>query len=554
MSDALALTPAPADFTQVHAARPDWLTRVEAMVPAQHRAKLVPAAIAALSVIVAAVLWSWLAAPGTRALVPGLTEADRALVVAALDTGGIGYTLNDDSGEVEVGEGDYHRARMLLAAQGLPKSAPAAAAALTDIPLGSSRAVEGERLRQSREADLARTIEAIDVVEQVRVHLAVEARSPFVRDRAAPTASVLLRIAAGRSLADAQADAIVHLVASSVPGLAPDAVSLVDQNGHLLSGRGLAGSSPAEQQLRLQAEVEERHRQTLVALLTPMLGEGQFSAQVTAELDFSERQATRETYPDGDARLTREEGSRDNGTSAGGGVPIGIPGALSNRPPAEAVVTDAPPGAAPAPAAASAGTSSETYARQFQLGREVSVTRGASGVVSRLSVAVALANPPGRAARNTADIAAIEALVKGAIGYNAARGDVVTVSARPFVAPGADAAPAWWQASWLVGLVRNISALLVLILGFFLIVRPMLRRADARGRQRAEAQAALALPGFAVSNGAPVAPADLSRISEAPTWTQRAALVRDFVSAHPERSTAVIRSLLQTAGEGADAR
>jgi flagellar M-ring protein FliF len=553
MSDTLALPPSTADFTQLHPARPDWLTRVEAFVPPQHRARLLPAAIGIAALVVAAILWSWLAAPGTRALVPGLTEADRALVVAALDTGGVGYTLNNDSGEVEVSEGDYHRARMLLAAQGLPKSAPAAGAALTDIPMGSSRAVEGERLRQSREADLARTIEAIDVVEQVRVHLAVEARSPFVRDRSAPTASVLLRIAAGRSLADAQADAIVHLVASSVPGLSPDAVSLVDQNGHLLSGRGLAGASPAERQLRLQAEVEERHRQTLVALLTPMLGEGRFTAQVTAELDFSERQATRETYPEGDARLTREEGSRESGDSAGGGVPIGIPGALSNRPPPEAVVTAAPPTAAPATAATNA-PSNETYARQFQLGREVSVTRGASGVVSRLSVAVALANPPGRAARNTADIAAIEALVKGAIGFNAARGDVVTVSARPFVAPGTNADPAWWQAAWLGGLVRNVSALLVLLLGFFLIVRPMLRRADARNTARVEAQAALSLPGLAASGAAPGAPADLSRISDAPTWTQRAALVRDFVSAHPERSTAVIRSLLQTAGEGADAR
>lgn len=535
------------------------LTRLGDQLPPALRQRIVPAAILLAALAVAGLLWSLIGAAPARQLLPAMSDADKGLVAAALDSGGIAYALDDSTGAIEVSADDYHRARMLLAAEGLPQSPPAAQGLLDSIPLGSSRAVEGERLRLSREADLARTIEAIEAVESARVHLAVEQRSAFVRDRAAPAASVMLRLSGGRSLTDAQTDAIVHLVASSVPGLSPQAVSVVDQGGRLLAGAGRQGNSAADQQLRIQAETEERLQAALTALLTPIVGADNFTAQVNAQLLFDERQATRETYPEAEQRLTREEGSRETG-EANGGLPTGIPGALSNRVPADPAVTAAPPPAEPANgvAGAAAGPTSETFSRQFQYGREVSVTRSASGTVRRLTVAVALANPPGGRARSQAELQAIERLVQGAVGFDAARGDVVTVTARPF-APGADAAAvSWMDSPWLDTAIRAGGALLAILALFLFLVRPLLRAAAQR-REAAEAAAAAALPAggepgtnmAVIATEPPASAAELDRIMAARTWTERAALVRDYAAQHPDGATQVIHDLLRDKGEPA---
>jgi flagellar M-ring protein FliF len=530
---------------------PMAFSRLGDQLPPALRARIVPVAILLGAALAALLIWSLIAASPARQLFPAMAEEDKALVAAALDANGIAYSLDQGSGAIAVAEDDYHRARMLLAAEGLPR-APAAAAGLLDtIPLGSSRAVEGERLRLARESDLARTIEAVEAVEQARVHLAVEQRSAFVRDRSAPAASVMLRLRGGRTLTEAQTQAIVHLVAASVPGLAPDAVSVIDQGGRLLSGAGRAGNSMADQQLRIQAETEERLRQALTSLLTPMVGADNFSAQVNAQLTFDERQATRETYPEAEQRLMREEGSRETGDS-GAGIAQGIPGALSNRVPPVPTATDTPPLVAGAPTAgvSANGSTSESYNRQFQWGREVSVTRAASGTVRRLTVAVALANPPGGRPRGTAEINAIRSLVQGAVGYDAARGDVVTVTARVF-APGenGDAAASWKDSPWIDTGIRAGAALLVIIALFFFLVRPMLRAAAAR-REAAALNPPL-LAGPASGAEPPASPAELDRIIGAQNWTERAALVRDFAAQHPDASTQVIHDLLRQK-EGAD--
>lgn len=538
-------------------AAPAPLARLLDQVPPAWRSRIVPAAIVTGALAATALIWSIVGATPDRSLLPALGDEDKALVAAALDAGGIPYTLDAASGAIAVGEGDYHRARMLLATEGLPKAPPAAGAMLDNLPMGSSRAVEGERLRLARESDLARTIEAMDAIEQARVHLAVEQRSAFVRERAAPAASVMLRLRAGRTLSDAQTDAIVHLVAASVPGLSPDAVSVVDQAGRLLSGPGRDGASPLDRQLRLQSETEERLRQSLVALLTPVVGADNFSAQVNADLRFDERQATRETYPEGDARLAREEGRRETGDA--GGVPVGIPGALSNRVPPDPVVAAAPPTpGAPADPAATPVPTNETYARQFQLGREVSVERAATGTVRRLTVAVALANPPGGRPRSAAEIAAIEALVKGAVGFDAARGDVVTVTARRFAPVDAAAAAPWWEGSWTDTAMRAGAALLLILLLYALIVRPLLRRVAPAplvpepmtpAMLLAQPDAARRIDGGSGEVAAPVA---LERIAEAPGWAERAGLVRAFVAQHPDRSADVMHQLLRGSVEPTD--
>jgi flagellar M-ring protein FliF len=232
---------------------------------------------------------------------------------------------------------------------------------------------------------------------------------------------------------------------------------------------------------------------------------------------------------------------------------MGIPGALSNRVPPVPTLTETPPpanGAAAGTAAPGTGATSESYNRQFQYGREVAVTRSASGTIRRLTVAVALANPAGGRPRGTAEINAIRSLVQGAVGFDAARGDVVTVSARGF-APGvdSDAAASWMDSPWIATGGRAGAALLVILALFFLIIRPMLRAAAAR--REAEALTPPLLGSPLPEAEVRATPAELDSIMGAANWTQRAALVRDFAAQHPDASTQVIHDLLRQK-EGAD--
>lgn len=516
-------------------------------------------------VATAGAAWLALREPPQRDLFRALPDTDKSAVAQVLDQNGIQYDF-DNAGGMTVGEDDYFKAKMMLAAQGLPKSAPDGNSMIDSLPMGASRAVEGEKLRSARELDLARTIEAIDAVETAKVHLAVEPPSVFLRDRAKPSASVMLRLAQGRSLTAAQVSAIVHLVASSVPELNPDDISLVDQNGRLLSDNG--GDAGDDRQLAIQTKMEDRYRQSVIALLTPILGEGKFSAEVHAELNFAERQATRETYPQDEARLRAENGSwSSDPRGQGAGEASGVPGALSNQAPVNPTVTQTNPngqaveqgqtaeGEKPAAPSLPPMKTEESFNRSFELGREVSVVKDATGTVKRLSVAVALDNGADGKPRSAQEIAALEALVKGAVGFDQARGDVVALSSRSFVKADAVETP-WYEASWMGPLVRNLSALLVVLLLVFGIGRPVLKRRAAQQAAQAEEKAA---QGAAIGREitgeigrqASLAPADPARpvtldmISSTHDYAQRADLIRNFVKQDPDRAALVVRDLLK---------
>ena len=514
-------------------------------------------------VATAGAAWLALREPPQRDLFRGLPDADKSAVAQVLDQSGLAYDF-DKSGAMTVAEDDYFKAKMMLAAQGLPKSAPDGNSMIDSLPMGASRAVEGEKLRSAREMDLARTIEAIDSVESAKVHLAVEPPSVFLRDRAKPSASIMLRLASGRTLTDAQVSAIVHLVASSVPELSPDQISLVDQNGRLLSNND--SNAADDRQLAVQGKIEDRYRQSVIALLTPILGEGKFSTEVRAELNFAERQATRETYPQDEARLRTETGSwaSDPRGQGAGGEASGVPGALSNQAPVNPTVTQTNPNGQavsqgtqanqPATPASAPMKTEETFNRSFELGREVSVTKDAVGTVKRLSVAVALDNGADGKPRSAQEIAALEALVKGAVGFDQARGDVVALSSRSFVKAEEVVAP-WYEADWVSPLVRNLSALLVALLVIFGIGRPLLKR---RAAAQEAAAANMAAQGqkigreisTEIGRQASVAPAGgqavtLDMISSTYDYAQRADLIRNFVKQDPDRAALVVRDLLK---------
>jgi flagellar M-ring protein FliF len=512
MSGSLALAEPPSSR-----ASSAWRLRLESIVaqPAVRRSWPLIAAVGAL--LAGLLLWSVLRSPDTRPVYPGLADADKAAVADALRTADFAVTIDPASGTVQVPAAQVAAARILLAGQGLPKAAPTGGTMLGTMPLGSSRAVEGAQLKLAAERDLAASIAAIDAVERAEVHLATPEASVFVRDRAAPTASVLVVLAAGRTLSDAQVRAVAHLVASAVPGLAPGAVSIVDQSGALLSGDD-ADLGESGRMLDVEARTAAQLRQRIVQLLTPIVGAANFTAQVTADLDFAETAATRESLAPG--MLVSEQGS--SATETPPAPARGIPGALSNTIPQAAQVSTMPPlTAAPTPPAPTGSTS---FTRSYEVGKAVSVTRAARGTLRRLSVAVvvrdeALGAPKGRAAR----LATLTGLVRSAVGFDARRGDVVTLAAQGFVAGETSSVPAWWQA-YLSGAGQGVLGLAGLAMLVFGLARPWLRARTAERLAVAETAAV------------PVALLD---------YDAKLAETRLLAGNDPARATAVLRGLLR---------
>jgi flagellar M-ring protein FliF len=521
-------------------------------------------------IVAAALAWMALSTPAQRTLFPSLADSDKAAVTAALSQANIDNHIDPDTGAVTVSRDDYSKARMLLASQDLPKAAPGGYAILDNMPMGTSRAVEDERLRQARESELAQSIEEIDAVDSARVHLAMPEQSVFVRDNAAPSASVVLKLQPGRSLDDAQVSSIVNLVASSVPGMKADSVTIVDQMGNLLSKPG--GEDPAttasDDRIAFQNKVEDKYRTQLVQLLTPLVGAGNFSTEVQADVDLDQTQATRESY-DKDGALSAEQGNWT--TNAGDDQqPSGIPGALSNTPPPASTITApgakpaaAKPAAAPAagaakpgaPAAAASGAmpdsqkASDTYTRNYDLGREVSVTQATPGAIKRLSVAVLLRDPGTGKPRSPAEIDQITQLVRAAVGYDPSRNDQVTVISSKF-APTTDLddATPWYQAAWIPVVLRNVTAIVVVLLVLLFGVRPLaktlLKKRDEAGQPR------LALGRDGAAGGEANAPAvSLDMLESGRGYDDRVGLVRGFTRDNPTRAALAVRDMIRSDAE-----
>lgn len=516
--------------------------------PAVQRA--LPAIAMTSAIGIAALAYFTMQSSPQAQLFAGLDDMDKAAVAEALQTQGIAHSIDASTGALTVDADKLHQARIALAGQGLPKAAPSGDSLIAALPMGSSRAIEGEALRSAREADLARTIETIDAVKSARVHVAAAEPSLFVRDDKPSTASVMLTLQNGRSLSDGQVQAIRFLVASSVPGMNADQVSVIDQRGALLSDTASGSDMKAFQ---LQVQIEDRFRRALDTLLGPMLGAGNYSVEVHADVDMSESQATRESFPENDRAMTSEQVTR---TVSGQGTPpaVGIPGALSNQPPQATTVTANAPTPTPTAAPTPGTESNENAARAFEVGREISVTHSPQGKLRRVSVAVALNQ--GKKALTQADMTKIDSLVKGAIGFDATRGDQVAISQRPFVQVEAEE-PAFYDQAWFLPLVKQVGAILAALLAFLFIGRPLIRAAKARAAERAERNAALEETLLAATDGRPAlaSPAagreiTLEMIEQAPSYETRANLVRAFVRQDSARAALVVRQLMQ---EGARA-
>ena len=498
----------------------------------------------------AALAWTMVATPPQKILFSGLSDADKAAASEALSQAKIDSHIDGQTGTLTVAEDDYYKARMLLASQNLPKATPGGYAILDQLPMGVSRAVEGERLRQARETELAKSIQEIEGVTDARVHLAMPENTVFVRDNAAPSASVIVRLAGNHTLAEAQVRSIVNLVASSVPGMKPDAVTIVDGAGTLLTKPGGANALGAsEERIDFQRQVENKYREQLTQLLTPLVGAGNFSAEVQADVNLDETQATREAY--GKEGALRAEQGNWTGNQSDPAAAGGIPGTLSNTPPPAAQVkagqAAAPAGAATPPPGGKVPDSlkqSDQFSRAFELDKEVSVTRAVPGGLKRISVAVVLREPEGGKPRNPQEIAQITDLVRAAVGYDTARNDQVTVISRKFAgASEEEAKAAWYDAGWFPVVARNLTALVIALLVLFVGLKPMLKMF---GKKRAE-------PGSDLGEFAMTRPQGVSveALENAQGYEDKVKLVRDFTRDNPTRAALAVKDMIRSDGKAA---
>jgi flagellar M-ring protein FliF len=419
-----------------------------------------------------ALTWASLSPAPQRVLYSSLSDSERAEVAAALDKASIGYTIDNATGALTVGEDDLYRARMTVASDGALAAPESGADMLNALPMGASRTLEGDRLRAAQERELTLTIAEIDGVEAVRVHLARGERSVFVREEVPPTASVMVRMARGRQLSDTQVAAIANLVAGAVPGLSIDAVQIADQHGRLLSQPRGENSD----RLDLQARLESKLRTQVEQLLGPMIGVENFSSEIQVELDMNEVTSARESY-DKDGAVRRETTQRSQ--TGGAGTAMGVPGVLSNSPPAQPEAEGrAPMGTQALAQAPAQGMGESSASRTYELGREVAVSNIVPGSIRRLSVAVALNQDALKDAKQ-ADITKFERLVTAAVGADPNRGDTVAVIVRPFQVAEMEEIP-FWETGWFAMLLRYGLALIAVLLVLFLVVRPVVKSLTTR--------------------------------------------------------------------------
>ena len=418
--------------------------------------------------------------PQRTTLYAALPEAEKARVVDALRNSGVDVALDPTTGDVIVPVADYHSSRMTLAAQGLPTSVPDGYSAVADIPMGSSKSVENARLKQGQEIELARSISEIDGLVAARVHLAIPEKSVFARASTPPTASVFVQMENGRSLSHQQVDAIVHLVSSSVPHMAKNDVTVVDQHGNLLSrppqdSAGMLSDAQLEHRIRL----EDIYRNRVIALVSPIVGAGNVTAQVNLEMDFTRSEVTEEIVdPEGNA-LRSEQRSTEFSSEMNA---RGVPGATTNRAPTQTEM-EKKQGDNSDSSAMNNRSSSEV--RNYEISRTVSTTQRPTNQIMQIQAAVLVreleAVNPETGVMEAQEIPQekldeIRALVADAIGVDNERGDSLTVSSSTFVSSLEGVKKPWYDMDWAVTIMSQSLTILIMAVVVLGVIRPLINR------------------------------------------------------------------------------
>ncbi|MGQ4880142.1 flagellar basal-body MS-ring/collar protein FliF [Billgrantia sp. LNSP4103-1] len=452
---------------------------------------------AMVAIVVALMMWA--REPEYRVLYSNLTEADGGRIISELETRGVPYRFSEGGTALLVPGDSVHSLRLQLAEQGLPRGGNVGFELMDSQAFGVSQFAEQVNFQRGLEGELSRSIESLGPVERARVHLAMSRDSVFVRDREPAKASIIVTLEPGRVMGEGQVAAIVHMVSSSVPDLASENVTVVDQNGRMLSQPNSQGRGLDATQLDYIAEVERSFQKRIESILAPILGRESVSAQVAAQIDFSRREETSERFgpnqpPNEAAVRSRQSSLSYNG---GDGVALGIPGALSNT----------PPGTAPSPieelptdeegelteeakqSLQALNNLQQDDVVNYEVDRNIQHIQHRQGQVTRLSAAVVVdyreeRNEDGewqRVPLSDAEVAQIERLVRQAIGFSQARGDEIEVVNSPFSRIVEEAEELeWWQSPEVHQLALTIGRYLLvalgILLGYLLVLRPLIKR------------------------------------------------------------------------------
>lgn len=464
-------------------------------LPAFRQIGLMIGLAASVALGVAVALWSQ--TPTYSLLYGNLSQRDAASVTEALQKSAIPFKIDATTGAVMVASAQLQNAKLKLAADGLPKGGSNGFEMLSeDQGFGTSQFVEAARYQHALEGELAQTISSIRNVESARVHLAIPKRSVFLRKQEEPTASIVVNLYGGRSLDEGQVSSIVHLVSSSVPHLNSSQVTVIDQRGNLLTaGGGASEVGMTSTQFAYTRKVEDSYVKRVEDMLSPLIGAGKVRAQVAAELDFTTTEKTLESFNPDLPALRSEQTSEDQSSSNASG--LGIPGTLSNQPPAGG--TTIPPGT-PGSSTDSNGNSSKRTTRNYELDKTISHTRLASGEIRRLSVAVVLDDKQTVDGKGAAthtpwapeDIVKFTTLVKESVGFNAQRGDSVQVINAAFQPiPEVEPLPEQpiWEKPWVWDVLKQAAGAIGVLILIFGVLKPTLRSLTEKGVAHAGALA-----------------------------------------------------------------
>jgi flagellar M-ring protein FliF len=528
---------------------------------------------AAIAVGVGVMLWA--IGPTYSLLYSNLAAEETAQITQALDSARIPYKLDGAGNQISVPAEHLASARLKLAAQGLPESGGGVNAMTKDPGFGVSQFMENARYQHALETELARTIASVTNVQGARVHLAMARQSAFVSDRRPGSASVFLQLKAGRRLDAEQVQAITNLVASSIPELSAAQVTVIDQAGRLLSSPDSASEEGLRDKMfEFAHRLEESYANRIQELLTPLVGPGRVRAQVVAQVDMASTESTREQF-NPQSQVVRSESTSEEAAKNGAVGAGGVPGALTNQPPQPGVAL--PPGAQPTvaqsgatpPGAAgstpnnAAGTEvtgpdskSRQSTRNYEIDRTMAYTRTPAGRVTRLSVAVLVDN-----LRTTAEdgkvtetplppeqIERLTALVRDAVGFDAARGDTVNVVNSSFagvatVPEGELESIPFWEKAWVQNLAKLLGGVIVLFVIIFSVLKPLTKGLLTQARAQPQLLSA-------VSGGGNLLPGGSGGGGEGQSlaYEQQVAQARGLVSQDPKRVAQVVKTWVSTDG------
>jgi flagellar M-ring protein FliF len=432
--------------------------------------------------------------PSLTSLYDSLSASEKAKMLDALTAAGYDATVDPATGNVLIPTSDFHEAKLSLAAQGLPASTPDGYSELNNLPMGASRSVEAMKLKQAQEVEIARSISAMSDVIGARVHLALPEKSVFVRDRMDPTASVFVQLGQGRSLDELQVEAILNLVSASVAGLSRDDVTVIDQNGRLLSN---SPDDPAsilsDTQLQYRMRLENIYRSRIESILTPLVGLGNATAQVNIEIDFTRTEITEETVDPKRNALVSEQNALDLTTKK---EARGIPGALSNDPPAEVELTTDADEVDPTAQAENYGdpggsnnnnleTRSSREVKNYEVSKKIQTTQKPSTQLMKIDAAVLLRQPKvldpetGLLVSHPYDeqkLEEIRALIKSTVGLQDDRGDTLAISTTDVEPVLSEVAVEWYQMDWVKSAIQNVVIMLMLGVVVLGVIRPLINR------------------------------------------------------------------------------